>query len=114
MTNCTRHVQHFKLLLTSGISHWRLVFVNVPLLHRVLCTVSSDVCHKHPTDTRSLGFGASGTRRARTVHHFCLDNLLDAIVLLCCCPVRCRVVELVPHFTLHALRTALYMLSLGQ
>ena len=41
-------------------------------------------------------------------------DLLDAIVLLCCCPVRCRVVELVPHFTLHALRTALYMLSLGR
>ena len=50
----------------------------------------------------------------RTVHLFYLDNLPDPIVLLCCCPVRCRVAELVPHFTLHALRTALlYMLSLG-
>ena len=34
-------------------------------------------------------------------------------VLLCCCLVRCRVAQLVPHFTLYALRTALYMLSLG-
>ena len=48
-----------------------------------------------------------------TLHLFYLDTLPDAIVLLCCCPVRCRVVELVPHFTLHAVRTALYMLSLG-
>ena len=56
----------------------------------------------------------SGTHGVRTVHLFYLDNLLDAIVLLCCCPVRCRVAELVPHFTLHALRTALYMLFLLQ
>jgi hypothetical protein len=36
------------------------------------------------------------------------------IILPCCCPVRRRVAELVPHFTLHVLRTALYMLSLGR
>ena len=29
-----------------------------------------------------------GAHRARTVHLFYLDNLRDAIVLLCCCPVR--------------------------
>ena len=45
---------------------------------------------------------------------FCyLDNLPDTIVLLCCCPVRCCIAELVPHCTLHALRTALYMLFFG-
>ena len=44
------------------------------------------------------------------MHLFYLDNLPNTIVLLCCGPVRCRVAELVPHFTLHALRTALYML----
>ena len=52
--------------------------------------------------------------RVPTVHLFYLDNLLDAIVLLCYCPVRCGVVELVPHFNLHALRTTLYILSLGR
>ena len=57
--------------------------------------------------------GGSGTHCARTVHLFHLDNLPDAIVLLCCCPVRCRVAELVPHFTLHALKIASYMLFLG-
>ena len=51
--------------------------------------------------------------RACTVHLFYLDNLPDPIVLLCCCPVRCHVAELVPYFTLHAVSTALYMLSLG-
>ena len=49
---------------------------------------------------------------ARTVHLFNLDNLPDSIVLLRCCLVRCRVAELVPHFTLYALRIALCMLSL--
>ena len=49
---------------------------------------------------------------ACTLHLFYLDNLLDAIV--CRTAVRSRVAELVPYFTLHALRTALYMLSLGQ
>ena len=57
--------------------------------------------------------GGSGTHRARTVHLFYLDNLLDPVVFLCCCPVRCRVAELVPQFTLYAMRTALCMLSLG-
>ena len=57
--------------------------------------------------------GGGGTHRAPTVQFFYLDNLLDAMVLLCYCPVRCRVAELVPHFNLHALRTALYMLFLG-
>ena len=57
--------------------------------------------------------GGNGTHRARTVHLFYLDNLPNTIVLLCCCPVRCRVGELVPHFTPHALMTALYMLFLG-
>ena len=52
--------------------------------------------------------------RARTVHLFYFNNLPDPVVLLCCWPVRCLVAELVPHFTLHALRTAWYMLSLGQ
>ena len=41
---------------------------------------------------------------------FYSDDLPDTIVLLCCCPVRCCVAELVPRFTLHALRTALCML----
>ena len=40
--------------------------------------------------------------RARTVHPFNLDNLPEAIVLLFCCPMRCRVAELVPHFTPYA------------
>ena len=62
---------------------------------------------------RASILGGSGTHRARTVHLFYLDNLPDAIVLLCCCSLRCRVAEPVPHFTLHALRTALYMLFLG-
>ena len=53
------------------------------------------------------------THCVHTVHLFYLDNLRDAIVLLCCCPVRCRVAELVPRFSLHALRTALYMLFPG-
>ena len=51
--------------------------------------------------------------RARTVRLFYLYNLPDTIVLLCCCPMRCCVAELVTHFTLHALRTALYMLIPG-
>ena len=51
--------------------------------------------------------------RARAVHLFYFDSFPDPIVLLCGCPVRCRVAELVPHFTLHALRTALYKLSFG-
>ena len=55
----------------------------------------------------------SSMHRARTVHLFYSDNLPDTILLLCCCPVRCRVAELVPYCTLHALRIALYMLSLG-
>ena len=40
---------------------------------------------------------------AHTVHLFYLDNLPDAIVSLRCCLVRCRVAELVPHFTMYAL-----------
>ena len=55
----------------------------------------------------------SGMHYARTVHLFYFDNLPDATVLLCYCPERCRVAQLVPHFTLHAPRTALYMLFLG-
>ena len=51
-----------------------------------------------------------GERHAPCAHR---ALFLHAIVLPCCCPVRCRVVELVPHFTLYALRTSLYMLSLG-
>ena len=35
---------------------------------------------------------------------FYLDSFPDTIVLLFCCPMSCRVAELVPHFTLHALR----------
>ena len=54
--------------------------------------------------------GAAHTVRARCI---CFNNLPVTIVLICCRPVRCRVAELVPHFTLHTLRTALYMLSLG-
>ena len=49
----------------------------------------------------------------RNVHLFHSDNLRDTIVLLCCCLVKCCVAELVPHFTLHALRAALCMLFLG-
>ena len=60
-----------------------------------------------------LQHGGSGTHRMRIMHLLYLDNLPDATVLLCCYPVRCRVAELVPHFILHALWTALYMLSLG-
>ena len=48
-----------------------------------------------------------------TVHLFYLDNLCDPIVLLGCCPLRCCVAELVPHFMLDTLRVALYMSSLG-
>ena len=48
--------------------------------------------------------------RARTVQLFHSHKLPDTIVLLCCCPVRCCVAELIPYFTLHALRTALCML----
>ena len=33
----------------------------------------------------------SGTHRARTVHLFYLDNLLDTVVLLCCWRMRCCV-----------------------
>ena len=51
--------------------------------------------------------------RACNVHFFCLDNLPDTIVVLCCCPVRCCIAELVPHLTLQALSTALHMLFLG-
>ena len=47
------------------------------------------------------------------MHLFYSDNFLDAIVLLCCCLMKCRVAELVPHFTLHALRIAFSMLFLG-
>ena len=47
------------------------------------------------------GMGGAGC----TVHLVYLDNLPDAIVLLCCCPVRCCVAELVPHFNPKALRT---------
>ena len=62
---------------------------------------------------RCLPFARSRTLyggAARTMCLFYLDNLPDTIVLLCCCPVRCCAAELVPHFTLHALRSALYML----
>ena len=55
----------------------------------------------------------TGTHRAHTVHLFYFDDLPSTIVLLSCCPGRCHVAELVPHFTLHALRTAMYMLFLG-
>ena len=48
--------------------------------------------------------------RARTMQLFYSDNLPDTIVLLCCCPVRCCVAELVPHVTPHALKTSLCML----
>ena len=44
---------------------------------------------------------------------FYLDDIPNTIVWLCSCTVRCCVAELVPHFTLHAMRTALYMLFLG-
>ena len=52
-------------------------------------------------------------RTVRAVRLFYLDNLPNAIVLLCRCPMGCGVAELVPHFTLHALTTELYMLFLG-
>ena len=54
--------------------------------------------------------GGSGMHLVRTIRLFYLDNLPDTIVPLCCCPLRCCVPELVPHFTLHAPRTALCML----
>ena len=54
-----------------------------------------------------LSFWGSSTHCARTVHLFHVGNLLDAIVLLHCCPVRCCVAELVPHFTLYELRIAI-------
>ena len=81
--------------------------------HCTYCTVSP-YSFTHVSFMASTGHHwRSGTHRARTVHLFYLDNIPDAIVLPCCCPVRRRVAELVPHFTLCALRTALYMLSLG-
>ena len=55
-------------------------------------------------------YRGSGMHRARTVQLFYSDDLPDTLFLLCCCPVRCCVAELVPHFTLHALRTALCIL----
>ena len=57
-------------------------------------------------------FGGSGTPRVRTMQFFYLDILPNAIVLRCFCPMRCRVAELVPHFTSYAPRTALYVLPL--
>ena len=57
--------------------------------------------------------GGSRMHCACTVHLFYLDVFPDTIVLLCCCPVSCCVAAVVPHFTPNALRTALYMLSLG-
>ena len=49
-----------------------------------------------------------------STHGFILDNFPVLIfVLLGCCPLRCRVAKLVPHFTINTLRVALYMLSLG-
>ena len=43
--------------------------------------------------------GWSGSHCVCTVHLFCLDDLLDTIVILCRCLVGCCVAEVVPHFT---------------
>ena len=53
------------------------------------------------------GVGFGGERDAPCGHRasfllFITFHFLDVIVLLCCCPVRCHVAELVPQFTLQA------------
>ena len=59
-----------------------------------------------------MGQKGSGAHCVCTVRAPCIfffHNLPDPMVLLCSCPMRCLVAELVPDFTLHALRTRLYM-----
>ena len=85
------------------------------------CQHSRDTSRRMYNGKRLIGAAKSKqtTMRERNtpcVHcalFFISDNLPDTIVLLWCCPVRCYVAELVPHFTLHALRSALYMLFPG-
>ena len=53
-------------------------------------------------------YWGSRTHCARTVHLF-FHKSPDPIVLLVCYPLTCCVAELLPHFTLNAMRAALYM-----
>ena len=55
----------------------------------------------------------SSTHCAHTVHLFYLDIFPVPAVLLGCCPLRCCVAKLLPHFTVNGLLVALYMLPLG-
>ena len=64
------------------------------------------------TKKKSKTARGSGKHHACTVHLFYLDDLLVLIVLLGCCPLRCCVAELVPHFTVNTVIFALYMLCL--
>ena len=55
----------------------------------------------HAPQAQGSGVVSDVGGAASTMHLFYSGNLPDTIVLLCCCPVRCRVAEPVPHFTLH-------------
>ena len=123
-THCACTVQSFCI---SGL--WALQFATLQaqrhvLWYGVLCLnflteswgmgcsgTSSSYCPPAPRTGNEIPLvRGSGTHHARTVQLFYSDNLPDTIVLLCCCPTRCCVPELVPHVITHALRTAFCML----
>ena len=69
----------------------------VPLLHNIVKLLEKDIKGEIKRERHT-------PCAHRTVHRFYLDNVRETIVLLCWCPVRCCFAELVPDFTLSALR----------
>ena len=104
---CAIRISCFKGTTLHPVAHAADIIVN--LQHSVGRGVHAKILGPQSVVLAKGEQDAPCAHRTHTVHLFYLYNLPNTIVLLCCCPVRCRVAELVPHFTLHAHVLGVYL-----